>query len=136
MNIPIVRLEIEGMKHSVQTALTEYIMQMDEDIHVAIEKVITPDNISLVISDSVARTLKDVLQTEIDSLFRYGDGRRVLRKTVRSLIWEHLSKDRVTTDDTGTDTSESVRGSESGDKESESEDTDDGEEDGTSEGGE
>ena len=89
MNIPILRLELEGMKHSLAVALQQYTQQMDSDIQQTIEAYCTPERLLTVIQQHVTTTFDAIVREEVDKYFRYGKG----RATIARLVQEKLDAD-------------------------------------------
>ena len=86
MNVPIIRLEIEGMKYTLQTALSEHSAQIDKDVQAAIERFCRPENIQEHINRAVKQSLGVVLAEEIERHFKYGEGREAIRQAVRTAL--------------------------------------------------
>ena len=82
MNMPIIRLEVEGMKHSIMTALLESQAQIDADIVAAAEAYCTEENISRVVREATSSAMDRVLKDEVRSFFEYGNGRTAIRRAV------------------------------------------------------
>jgi hypothetical protein len=83
---PIIRLEIEGMKHSVAVALTEYAARMDADVQAAIERACEPHRLVEAIQVAASKAIDDTIKSEIDTFFRYGDGRRAIKAAVEAQL--------------------------------------------------
>lgn len=84
MSIPIIRLHVEGMKHSIITALTEYQAQMDEDVKKAVESYCTEENVSRVVREAAAAEIDKAIKDEIHHFFSYGEGRKIVRAAVQA----------------------------------------------------
>ncbi|NII54364.1 hypothetical protein [Luteibacter sp. SG786] len=82
MNFPIIRLEVEGMKHAICAAMTQYQAQMDEYVKTAVEEYCTPENLLAVISKNAKSVLDSVLRDEVERFFKYGDGRKAVAMAV------------------------------------------------------
>ena len=82
LGVPIIRMEVESMKHTICTALTQYEAQLSEEIQAAVEEYCKPENIDKVISSAVRETLSGVLRQEVEDFFRKGDGRDMVREAV------------------------------------------------------
>ena len=83
MSIPIIRLEVQSMKHSIMVALTEHQAQMDEDIQKAVEAYCTDENISRVVRAAATAEMEQAIKEEVGAFFKYGDGRKAVRAAVR-----------------------------------------------------
>lgn len=82
MSFPIIRLEVERMKHTMVAALTEYHTRIDSDLQAAVESFCSPDNLKGIIDAMVEKELKTVIEEEVRNFFRYGKGRGVIRDAV------------------------------------------------------
>ena len=83
MNMPIIRLTVQGMEHSIQIALSEHSVQMDKDIQAAVKEFCEPGNITKIISKEVNFRLNDAIQKRVESYFKYGDGGQLIDDIVR-----------------------------------------------------
>jgi len=91
--MPIIRLEIEGMKQQICIALSEYSMQMDKDIQTAVDAYCTPENITRIVRQAAFNALNYVIKEEVDKFFRYGEGRKAVAEAVKGSI---LNKETFT----------------------------------------
>ena len=82
MNIPVIRLELEGMKHSILTALHEVAVGMDADIQQAVNDFCEQGHLRKVIQDAVKREITAAIEKNIASYFRYGDGNKAIQEMV------------------------------------------------------
>jgi len=102
MNIPILRLEVEGLRQTVQTVLIRHAAQMDADIQGAVDAYCTPENISRVVQAAATKALEDAIKTEVDTFFRYGSGRKAVAAAVKESILKKETYTRL--DEVGNDT--------------------------------
>jgi len=92
--IPIIRLEVEGMKRTICAALSEHAAQMDADIKAAVEDYCTPANLKRIVGETARRVLDTTIREEVEKFFRYsGEGRKAVADAVRESI---LSKQTYT----------------------------------------
>lgn len=89
MNIPIISLKVEGMRHEVHTALTNYEAQMDQYVRETIDEVCSESNIRQLIKASVASEMNDAIKRAAESFYRYGDGNKIIAE----LVVEKLKKE-------------------------------------------
>jgi hypothetical protein len=87
--IPVVRLEIEGMKHTIMHAMTQHLAHMDSDIRAAVERACKPEHISELIETTARKQIAEAVKAEIESFYRYGPG----RKAVKEAVIKTLGKD-------------------------------------------
>ena len=86
MNLPIIQLSVESMKHTVSVALMQHQAQMDSDIQAAVERYCTPENIGRVIQRAATSALEGAIKAEVDAFFRYGAGRQAVAAAVKESI--------------------------------------------------
>lgn len=95
MNVPIIRLEVEGMKHTLLTALSEHAARVDSGIQAAVEAYCTPENIQAVIDENVRQALDMALKEEVKSFFSWSKPGRI---AVKEAVHKRLN-DMYPTDD-------------------------------------
>jgi len=86
MNIPIIRLEVEGMKMTISAAISEHAMQIEQDISRAVEDYCTPENISFVVRQAATNQLNHAIKEEVERFFKFGEGRKAVAEAVREFI--------------------------------------------------
>lgn len=86
MSIPVIRLEVERMKHSILAAFSEYQGKLDADLVAAVEAYCAPENIQAVIAREVQRVLDNVIREEVERFYRYGHGREVVKEAIRKVL--------------------------------------------------
>lgn len=90
VSIPIITLKIDGMRHHMQLALHEHMMQIDSDVQNAIKEFCTPEHIQDLVSECAEREIEAALKEEIASFFKYGDGRKLIKEIVESQVKKPL----------------------------------------------
>lgn len=85
MNMPIVRLEIEGMKQALYSAFSEHMLMLDEQVREAVAEACKTENVLHVIRRSVKEHLQDALDKEVRDYFMNGKGRDLVRNLVQGL---------------------------------------------------
>lgn len=86
MNVPLIRLEVEHMKHSMVHACSVYLAKMDAQIQDAVEKACTVENITRIVETAADEAISKAIREEIDSYFRFGDGRRAIKEVVEKQL--------------------------------------------------
>ena len=83
MTVPIISLEVQGVKYRMQQALSEYSLQIDKNVQEAIESYCSDDNLKQVINKSVKDALDAAVKEEVRQFFSYtNNGRRAIREAV------------------------------------------------------
>ena len=97
MNVsPIIRLEIGQMKHTVQAMLMEHAAMMDEQVKLALDDALTPENIDGVIRRTVKACVSEAVSQEIQEFFRYSNpGRQAIRDAVKEHMDMHFGEKAV-----------------------------------------
>lgn len=86
--LPIIRLEVESLKASILHAFSDYQLQFDSTVKAAVEKFCEPNNVQLIVNKAVDTTMREVIQSEVESFLRYGKGRVVLKEAVNKKLAE------------------------------------------------
>lgn len=89
MNIPIIRLEVEGMKHTLLTALSHHSAEMDANVQQAVESYCTEANLTAVINETVKYEMDMAVKEEVRNFFGYG---KAGRRAVKEAIEEYLKR--------------------------------------------
>ena len=85
-SIPVVRLEVQYMKHAILHAFTEHTLKVDADVKRAVENFCRPENVSAIVKDAVDSSLKEAIYSEIENFYRYGAGRAHVAEAVRKRL--------------------------------------------------
>jgi|SRR6185437_14008987 len=88
MNIPIIRLEIQGMQHTVMTALTQYAAKMDADIQAAVSEAITEEKVIALIKKTADEEINRCIANEIREFYSRGAGMQAVRRAVNATLNE------------------------------------------------
>lgn len=88
---PIIKLEVDQMRHSMAVALSEYTAQLDETLQRSIEAYCTPENLQRVIGEETRRTLDIVIREQVKVWFMYGEGRKVIKKAVEQKLRDNIT---------------------------------------------
>ena len=83
MNIPIIKLEIQGMRHTVCTALTQHTAVLDENIQKAVEEFCRPESLDALVRKIALQEINSAVSEEIQNFFRWsGNGRKAIKEAV------------------------------------------------------
>lgn len=89
MNLPIITLEIQGMKNTIKHALMEQATAMDKGIQDALERLCTEENVSRIVEEEARTQIQAALKEEVASFFRWSNAGRA---AVREAVHEHLAR--------------------------------------------
>lgn len=84
--LPIIRLEIEHMKHTMHHMFQETAFKLDEQIQGAVEEFCNPQHINGIVRAAVFKTLSAVLDEEVHNFYTKGEGRAVIRAAVEKRL--------------------------------------------------
>ena len=87
--MPVIHMELEGMKRTLYNALTQQALQLDTDINKAVESFCTQENLAYVINNKVNAVLEAVIKEEVEKFYSKGEGRIIIAEAVKT----HLLKD-------------------------------------------
>ena len=93
MNLPIIKLEIEGIRNTLMVALTEQQLAMDEYIKESVNSFCEPENIKIFVQNAATQALVDAIKAEVKEFFWNGEGRKAVAEAVRTSI---LNKETYT----------------------------------------
>jgi hypothetical protein len=85
---PIIRFEVEHLKHCILHAFSEYALSFDKDIKEAINRFCKPENIQRIMNEAVRETMEQAINDEVQSFFRFGKGREVIKKVITKNLEE------------------------------------------------
>lgn len=88
MNLPIVRLELEGMKAQIVHAFNNYAEEQKALVRDALDRVCTPTYLSGILHKEVERVIKEAIANEVKWYFSHGDGRKVIANGVMNVLKE------------------------------------------------
>ena len=80
--VPIIKLEVAGMKYAIQTALLKHTAEMDEYVQQAVEAYCTDENIMRVVKTATTVALKDAIENAVSNFFKYGNGQTVVQQAI------------------------------------------------------
>jgi len=82
MNLPIVKIELSGMRQQVLHAFSDWQLQQDAMVRTAVEQVCTPENVQRLLNETVANELNNLIRESAESFFKYGEGREFVEHLV------------------------------------------------------
>lgn len=86
--MPVIKFDIEGMRHTMLMYLSEYAAQMDKDIKDAVDDFCTDGNLTRIIRETAQRQIKLAVEEEVSKFFQYsGEGRKMVALAVREALF-------------------------------------------------
>lgn len=86
-SIPIIPLEMQGMKHTVLKALQDHHIQMDEYIQQSLENFCSKEHLTSIVDQAVKAEMDAAVKAEIRDFFGYGkDGRRAVKEAILAYL--------------------------------------------------
>lgn len=87
MNIPIITLEVQGMKHAIKAALTNEAAAMDKAVQDALDRLCSEDNINQIVQEEARTAIEATLKEEVRNFFNWSSaGRRAVREAVHERL--------------------------------------------------
>lgn len=91
MNVPIITLQVEGMKHAVSVALSKYTATLDKQVQEAVDKYCEPENIRYVVSTAATAAIDAAVKECVKGFFGYGGkGRKYIKEEVERRLTEEM----------------------------------------------
>jgi hypothetical protein len=87
--IPIVQLNVESMRHTMQQAFSQHLLDMDKMFQHAIEQACRPENVQAVLQDAAERFLREAVDQDVRGFFAHGPGREEVRQMVARALTRH-----------------------------------------------
>jgi hypothetical protein len=84
--MPMIRLEVEGMRQTVVTALTARQLELDEYVRNALDVVCSPDNVQRIVQAAAEDAIQKAVAEEVAHFFRYGNGREAIKQAVSAVL--------------------------------------------------
>lgn len=91
---PIVRIEIEAMKQTLNVMLSHQAALLSEEMQAAVDSFCEPERIRKLVEETAHRELEAIVKDEIASFFRYGAGRRTIRDSIQRKLNEMFQEDK------------------------------------------
>ena len=85
--MPIIRLEIQHMKQTMQVALADYHLKISEEVDIQLANVIE----NYPFEEVVQKAAYDALTGAIGSYFKYGDGYKLVQKALKDTFADIVS---------------------------------------------
>ena len=89
-NLPIIRLEVGHLRHTMVRMMTDHTAKMDFQIKQAIEQACSPDNVQRILDEAARRYLAQAIDDEVKSFLLCGKGRALLRKQIEKRLKQEL----------------------------------------------
>lgn len=87
MNVPIISLEVQGMKNTMKLALMKEAALLDAAIQKAVEDYCTEENINSIVRREAMQQLDVALKQEVQDFFQWsGAGRAAVREAVTEFL--------------------------------------------------
>ena len=97
MNIPIIRLEVQGMAHTIHMALMEHQALMDTSVRKAVDAMCTSENIDRIVAEQVQIHMAAAIKEEVRQFFSYtATGRAAVKEAVGKYLddWAKEQEER------------------------------------------
>ena len=84
--LPIIRIEIEGMRSAILAALTERQIEMDAYVKDSLDRFLAGHALQEQIDRHVSVAIDTAIKQEADRYFLYGDGRKFIAQAVAARL--------------------------------------------------
>ena len=93
-NLPIIKLEVQHMKHEILIALNKYQLQIDEYIDKELERICSSEYLQHFIAATVEKCVEEGIREEIRNFFAYGKGRQAIADAVKERLERRIKEDK------------------------------------------
>ncbi len=90
--LPIIRLDVEGMRFSMLTAISQYQIELDEQLQNAVKRVCDPDNVQKVLDREMFKVFEAQVALEVAAFFGSGEGKDIINKAVVAKLRKELKR--------------------------------------------
>lgn len=92
--VPIIKLEVDGMRHSIQVALMRHAAQIDKDMQRAVDAFCSEGNVARIVEEEARRHIQLALKEEVANFFKWdGAGRAAIRQAVQESLLKQFPKE-------------------------------------------
>ncbi len=85
---PIIKITFESMKQTLANAMHDHVLKLDKDIQAAIEAHCNSDALESLIRSEVRQGIDQAVKDEVQTFYRYGDGRKAIHAAVLKRLKE------------------------------------------------
>jgi hypothetical protein len=85
-SMPIIRLEVEGMKMAILNAFHAQHVEIDTYVQKELERFCAPENLRRVVGKHVDTVVEAAIRDSLESFFRYGAGKKLITAWMLSIL--------------------------------------------------
>jgi hypothetical protein len=78
-SVPIIKLTVEGMKHSILNAFAQRQVETDTYVKEELEHFCSAENLRRVIAKHVDDVIEEAIRDALQNFFRYSDGKQLIK---------------------------------------------------------
>ncbi len=87
MSLPIISLEVQGMKHTMKMMLAKEAALLDASLQRAVEEFCTEENLNNIVRKEAMRQLEEAVKQEVRNFFSFNAaGRLAVREAVHEFL--------------------------------------------------
>ena len=88
--VPVIKLEVERMKHTLLMMINDETLRLDEQLKAAVEAYCSEGNLTRVINEYVNVQMKRAIEDAVQQFYQWGPGKKLVAEVVYTkLIAEH-----------------------------------------------
>ena len=92
MNVPIISVQIEGMRQQLKVALSEFAMKQDAMFQQAVDSVMQPETVRQLLEESASKYLREEIDSQLKNFFRYGKGREFIEDEITNSLMDTIKQ--------------------------------------------
>ncbi len=75
---PVIRLEVERMKHSMLVALSKYNLELDSMLKDALDKYCSAEHVEVILNVAAREAIDRAVKEEVSNFYLHGRGRKAI----------------------------------------------------------
>ena len=96
MSIPIIRMEIEGLKQHIAKMVPMFDGHTDSDVQDAMKACFANGNVTRMINSAVEGAINSVIRESVYEYFTSGEGRAVIHQATMDAMRRHFTEPKET----------------------------------------
>lgn len=88
---PRLNLQLQGMQHSIMTALAQHHEELARMVQDSINRLCTVENLKIIIDETAKSEIEQAIKEQIRKFYAYGEGKIIIENAVKQTLSEKAS---------------------------------------------
>lgn len=80
--VPIIKFDLQHAREHIAVAVATRSDEISEMVQESLDEFCTVENLQRIINQHVGVIIPEIIKTELDNFYKYGDGRAVIKEAV------------------------------------------------------